>query len=215
MFYRQAMRYIKMLLAGWLMVGCVACGPSLQSLPSMPRSLAGNWVADAARCEAIETQLHSALDAAREKELGNANKRARRHTNDQPSMDPHMGPDAWEVRDQREQYQALFEVVRPLTDLNIVQEHGQIIFSSSHAAQRNFEPGINSTLVTTFANLRIESGWQKEEFVVYSKDSKTDIEIYERYRIRSDGSLLLSVTLSVKYMDTQQYTLVYHQSKAA
>ena len=205
-----------------LLLVCAACAPALQPVPVHPRSLTGDWVADVARCNAVNDQLHAALDAAQRKELQGVTKHARRMQADSAAADGahageggHMGPYSWEMRDQKEQYQALFDEIHPVTEIQIVHQPGLIQFSSPSLAQRNFEPGTSSTLVTTFAHLRIESGWQNDEFVVHSKDNKTDIEITERYRLQQDGSLLLSVILSVKYMETQQYTLVYHRRAAA
>jgi len=205
------MRCIRLLLS-LIGLACVACAPVLQPTPVHPRSLAGEWIADTTRCNAISDQLHAALDNAQQKELRGATKRAaRRFSDDQGVADAHLGPYSWEVRDQHEQYQALLEDIRPVSELRVVQQQNMIQFMSPNLAQRNFEAGASSTLVTTFAHLRVESGWQTDEFVVHSKDSKSDIELLERYRIQADGSLLLSVTVSCKYMETQQYTLIYHR----
>ena len=209
------MRLLNFVAISFCALTSAGCGPSLQQAPTVPRSLAGHWIADASACQEIDARLQAALNSAQEKEFSNARRRAIRHSDrDQLLSEPHGEPDSWEVREQHEQYQALFEAIRPAAELEIAQEQGQIQFSSNHAAKRTFEIGTNSVLVTTFAHLRIQSGWQNDEFVVYSKDGTSGIDVMERYRIRSDGSLLMAVTMSVKYMQTQQYTLVYHKSRA-
>ncbi len=178
-----------------------------------PHSLDGHWRADPANCIAIEKQLRNALETAQAKELRGATKHSgRKHGADLlEGGEMRNLPYGWELREQKEQYQALLAAVTPECDLTIVDEPGQFIITASNGARRTFEPGSYSTLVTTFAYLRIAAGWQNQEFVVHSKDSRAGVDIHERYREEPEGSLLLSVTLSVKFMETQHFSLVYRK----
>lgn len=195
-----------------LTIICGACGPSLQMEPTVPRSLAGNWKADAAQCEQIETQLHAALNQAQEKELREATKRAPKMFRPvEGEAEMRHGPYAWEVRDQNEAYQAIFDEVRPRQELRIAQSPGHFQFSSPQVADRSYEPGNSSALITTFAHLKIESGWQQDVFMVHEKDGKNDVEITQRYRLQSDGTLRFELIVSLKYMQTQQFSIVYHK----
>jgi len=189
-----------------------ACEPSLQVTPRVPRSLAGNWITDAGRCDAIESQLKAALDVAKARELHDAIRRNVRRVRDPvETVNPRGEPNSWELREQEEQYGAMLGMLRPAVEFSVSQNAGQITFVPAHSGHRNFEPGTSSTLITEFAHLRIISGWQNEEFVVSSKDSKTGIAIEERYKIQPDHSLLMSAVIAIKYMETQQYSLSYHK----
>jgi hypothetical protein len=189
-----------------------ACEPSLQATPHVPRSLAGNWITDPGRCSAIESQLKAALDVAKARELHDAIRRsARRARVPGEAVNLHADPSSWELREQEEQYGAMLEMLRPAPEFSVSQSAGQIGFVPAHAAHRNFEPGTSSTLITEFAHLHVISRWQNDEFVVSSKDGQNGIAIEERYKIRPDHSLLMSLVISIKYMETQQYSLVYHK----
>lgn len=210
------MNYSKTLALFICALMCAACEPSLQKAPVEPRSIAGDWVADANSISAIEQQLHAALHDASQKEMHDAIKRNSRHRGDADTgemMENRPAQYSWEMRDQHEQHQALFDMVRPAAELKIEQRPGQLTFSAADMPQRNFESGGSSTLVTTFATLHVTAGWRGDDFFVHSKDSKADVDILERYHLRPDGTLLLSVTLSAHSMETQQFTLLYHRHR--
>lgn len=210
------MSYNKIFLIFILTSLCAACQPSLRKMPVEPRSIAGEWVTDAKNIDAITEQLKTALKTARQKEWHDTVKRYSHHAESGMGEQGEMNEDrprtyGWERRDQREQYQALFDSVRPVAEMKIEQVPGQITFIEPDMPQRNFEPGSSSTLVTTFANLHVTAGWQRDDFIVHSRDKKADIDILERYHLRTDGPLSLTVILSAPSMDTQQYTLLYHR----
>jgi hypothetical protein len=195
-----------------------ACQPSLQVTPRSPRSVAGTWVTDAAACAAIEQRLKEALQTAKDRELHDA---IRRNTKRMRVADDGMSPGgridsgSWEVKEQEEQYRAMLDAFTPRPELNITEGNGQVIIAPTQVARRVFEPGTSSTLVTSFAHLHVSSGWQADDFVVTSTDSRSGVAVTERYRLQPDHSLMLSLTVSLKYMETQQYSLTYRkQSKA-
>jgi len=204
---------IALLLTG-LMIA--ACQPSLQVAPRSPHSLAGTWVADAQACAAVETQLKNALQSAKERELHDAMRRnAKRIRLQEEAMSAKIESGSWEIKEQEEQYSAMLDTFVPHAELAISDGTGQIVLAPMQAARRTFDPGGSSTLVTSFAHLHVVSGWQMDDFVVSSVDSKAGIAVTERYRLQSDHSLALSLTVSLKYMDTQQYLLIYRKHTKA
>jgi len=189
-----------------------ACQPSLQVAPRSPHSMSGEWVTDAQACAAVETKLRTALQSARERELHDAIRRnAKRAHMQDDAMDARIESGSWEVKDQEEQYRAMLDTFAPRAQLTISESAGQIVLAPMLAARRVFEPGASSTLITSFAHLHVVSGWQEDDFVVNSTDSKAGIAVTERYRLQPDHSLTLSLTVSLKYMETQQYLLNYHR----
>jgi hypothetical protein len=213
----SGMRPIKITLVLLCLIAA-ACQPSLQVSPRSPRSIAGTWVADPQACAAVGTQLKSALQAARDRELHDAIKRntkRMRMVDENMTAEGRIDSGSWEVKEQEEQYRAMLDAFTPRPELVITEGSGQIIFAPVQTARRVFEPGGSSTLVTSFAHLRVFSGWQADDFIVTSTDGKADVAVTERYRLQPDHSLLLSVTISLKYMDTQQYSLVYRKRSKA
>lgn len=197
-----------------LAIVTTACQPSLQMVPRTPRSFAGAWVADADACSAVELKLKEALQAAKERELHDAirrNSKRMRMPDDSTSPGGRIESGSWEVKEQEEQYRSMLDSFAPRSELTITEGNGQIVVAPAQVARRVFEPGASSTLITSFAHLHVVSGWQVDDFIVTSTDSKSGVAVTERYRLQPDHSLLLSLTISLKYMETQQYSLIYRK----
>jgi len=173
-------------------------------------------VTDAQACAAVENQLKNALQSAKERELHDAIRRnAKRVHMQEDAMGTKIESGSWEVKEQEEQYRAMLDTFAPRPEVVITDGAGQIVLAPMLAARRAFEPGVSSTLVTSFAHLHVVSGWQEDDFVVTSTDSKSGIAVTERYRLQPDHSLTLALTISLKYMDTQQYLLTYRKHARA
>lgn len=210
-------------LAGCILVA--ACGMNLRPAPlAASASLSGIWLASTVQRNAGLEQFRAAMKLADDKQRRSEQKRASpgRPPNAQPGASSNGamgGPPApgnpggrenWEVREEREQEQALLAAVVPPESLGISQIAGRIDITPSIGAKRSFTPGEPSTLVTTFGSFYIESGWQGDEFVVHSKDAQDGIDVVERYRKQMDGNLAIAIAFSTRIMKEQQLKLVYH-----
>ena len=206
----------------------VGCGMHLRSeLPGSTIGLAGQWRLTTQR-EVLADQLHTAIEQAQAKEMKRY--RSRRPegaangepvSNDdilppEPSREPGMTPpkrDNWVMRDLRERTDGLINAVLPSRVLRIVQAPRRVEMFGDAGPARRFDAGVGSTLVTGFATLRIESGWQGSEFVVHSRDAEQGLDIVERYR-RLDGThLQMQVRLKQRDVPTQQFVADYRLDK--
>jgi hypothetical protein len=207
-------RFLWVLAAGAL---CAACGMNLRPTPVVVSiSLSGAWQAPTAQRDAVIEQLRAALKQADEKQIRRERKRGGPGAGPGPGGVPSTGGpgsrEKWEVRDERDQEQALLAAVVPPESFNVSQLAGHIDITPNAGARRSFTPGEPSTLVTIFGSFHIESGWQGDEFVVHSRDAQDGIEVVERYRKQMDGTLAIAITFSTKLMKEQQFKLVYRAS---
>lgn len=188
-----------------LAVLCTACGMNLRPAPlSGALSLNGSWqLSQEQRHQAVD-QLRAALKQAADKQARQERKRGFAPPPDRDNP----GHENWEMREQREQREALANFAVPPQTFNVAQTAGRIDITSDGGARRSFTSGESSTLVTTFGSFHIESGWQNDEFVVHSKDRTDGIDLLERYR-RSTNSLTVTITLSASEMKAQTVVLNY------
>jgi hypothetical protein len=201
------------------------CGMQLRPTPvSRDLSLAGQWQLQAPPREAMVKQLQSVLDDANARELERERREARRRAEpdgvwipppapaddaEHPANTPRMMRRAsWEMREQREQQQALLNMVVPGATLRIAHTASFVEFTPDSSARRRFAGNSGSTLVTSFATLRVESGWQANAFVVHSRDSDSRLDIVERYQ-RQGNQLNVQVQLKMPDVAEQQLTANY------
>ncbi len=192
---------------------CTACGMNLRPEPlSRNVDIAGHWQLLDGQRTTIEQQLRTAMEQARAKQEKRNRRREPMGRPDGEGMVPpeqaadtpdgpgNGGPgarrDNWEQREQREQETALLNAVLPSSELRIVQQDDRLEFTPAQGGRRRFDRGVRSTLVSSFATLRIESGWQANVFVVHSHDYAQKIDIVERYSRQPDG-LLMQVLLNL------------------
>jgi hypothetical protein len=210
------------------------CGMHLRETPEPATvSLQGDWtLSDPAR-DAVLTMVRQALEGAVSKQA----KREAAHrpspamagppapggvpANTDPKNPAAGGPAGgmgrpsfmqrpqWEARDEREHIEALAQAVTPPEQLHIRQQPGRIEFTSTGNPSRRFEPGSYSQLVTTYADLRAEAGWQQGEFVVHSRDGEQNIIIVERYSRHRDNTLHAHITLSVPDAKRIEFDVTY------
>lgn len=110
----------------------------------------------------------------------------------------------WQAREQRAQTEALLNAVLPARQLQISQTAQRIEMIPAGSAHRNFDRGVSSTLVSNYASLRIESGWQANVFVVHSRDTEQGINIVERYWRQGES---LQVQVQVQLPDAAEQIL--------
>lgn len=222
------------LLVGALMLS--ACGPNLRSYPQPSgERIDGNWVMAEAERERVATALRAALESAAAKEAKRDAARRPRMPGGPggpsgaggagPSSSPAEGTQKggdvptnlplfmvrppWELREQKEQREALIQMLKPPTQLHIMQKGTTVEFSAVGTAKRRFEAGTRSQLVSTYASFRTESGWQQREFVIHSVDDEQHFSIYERYSRGTDGRLSLHLTFSVPDAKTVDLTVSF------
>ncbi len=213
-----------------LALSCAACGMNLRSEPEgRGPGLAGQWQLLTQR-DALAVPVRTAMEQAQAKQ----EKRYRRHlppvasagepvsTDEIPPPDGYGVPvtspgapasrNAWWVRELREHQEALLNAVLPSNSLRIGQSARRIELIPDVGAARRFDMGVSSTLVRSFATLRIESGWQGEVFVVHSRDAEQGIDIVERYR-RQGTHLHMQVQLKMPDAQEQLFVADYTLAK--
>jgi hypothetical protein len=217
-----------------LMLGAIACASCSMNLRPHPETsgqiIAGQWRLQSPSRETLARNLRAVLEQARAQE----EQRERRRYPD--SIPPEEGTAApgtaaslpangraqtggsqqrafrasnWEIREQREQQEALLSVVLPSEKLQIDQTPNRVEMLPDTGAKRRFDMGVNSTLVRSYATFRIESGWQKNMFVVHSRDRETGIDIVERYQRVGSNVLHVQVELSLPHIKDQVFAADY------
>jgi hypothetical protein len=111
-------------------------------------------------------------------------------------------------REQHEQNEALLNAVLPSRQLQIRQAANHLELLPELGAQRGFDIGVTSTLVTRYATLHVESGWQGNEFVIHSRDSEREINMIERYQ-RFGATLRWQLQLRIPDAKQQLFTATY------
>ena len=219
----QLMRPAALVLMAILGAGC---GMHLRPEPVGTESnIAGHWRLQAPQREVLVNSLRAAMEQAHAKQ----NLRDRRDARHRPEPEDKLtAPDAdtdtdtpdaarpgrgprhndWETRERLEQQEALLNAVLPSDELRIVQSAAQIEFIPSAGGHRRFDMGVTSTLVTNYATLHVESGWQANVFVVHSRDSEQKINVIERYQ-RLGGRLHMQVQMSIPDAKDQLFTADY------
>ncbi|MGC3980716.1 MAG: hypothetical protein QM808_05600 [Steroidobacteraceae bacterium] len=207
-----------------LALACTACGMNLRPQPSaQEQSIAGQWQLNAPQHDAMVATLRTAFEQAQGKQ---EKRNKRRGPQGGPGGPGEMGgsgegepeaPDAagapgpdgpaprrdnWQVREQREQQEALINAVVPSNKIQINQGSSRIELVPETGARRRFDMGLNSTLVSNYATLLIESGWQKNIFVIHSRDANEGIDIIERFQ-RQGAGLHVQVELKVSQLKKQ------------
>jgi|GEM_PF-2947573 len=213
-------------LAGAVLLSCLTgCGMQLRPDPSSNRgtSIAGQWQLQSPSRAELANNLRAVMDQAQAKQDRRDRQEMRRRGDadinfSPPDADgdgadhPHSAHDwrhpKWEAREQAEQRDSLINAVLPSDKLQITQTAERIEFIPSLAARRRFDKAVTSTLVTSYASLRVESGWQGDEFVVHSRDAQQHIDIVERYQ-RFGDRLHMQVQLSIPDAKDQLFVADY------
>lgn len=218
----------------WLLIAllagiCSACSMNLRPEPvGRGQSIAGQWQLLPPQREALANTLRTAMTQAQAKQEKRDRRRAPQQGPDGiGTQDGDMAPrDAagtelqgppgrrnnWEAREQLEQQEALLNAVLPSNQLQINQSALRVELIPDVGARRRFDMGTNSTLVSNYATLHIESGWQDDVFVIHSKDSAQNIDIIERYQ-RQGNNLHLQVHLSLPDIKDQLFVASYELRK--
>jgi hypothetical protein len=201
------------------------CGMQLRADPPSESAagIAGQWQLQSPSRAVLADNLRSVMNEARTKQERRDRQEFRRRPDDDinfstPDADgdgadrPRSAHDLrhpkWEAREQDEQQEALLNALLPNDKLQIVQSANRIELIPQPGARRRFDKAETSTLVTHFASLRIESGWQSNVFVVHSRDSQQGINIVERYQ-RLGDRLRLQVQFSIPDAKEQSFVADY------
>lgn len=211
-------RLIRMVSLALFALACSACSMNLRPEPEVRgQSIAGQWQLQTPPREVLASTLSAVMEQARAKQEKRDRRRYPRGMPpeaDATDLEGAAAPQAggpqgetgadqpfrrnnWEAREQREQQDALLNVVLPSNKLLITQSAGRIEMLPDSGGRRRFDMGISSTLVKSYATFRIESGWQANVFVVHSKDSEQGIDIVERYQRVGDNGLHLQVQVNL------------------
>lgn len=207
-----------------------SCSMNLRPQPELGGQtvqLAGQWRLESPARDVLVRNLRAVMEQARVKE----EERERRRypysiPPDEPSIEsgsaapspspgdgmqagPRLRRNNWEMREQREHQDALLNAVLPSNTLQIVQASGRVEMLPESGGWRRFNVGVNSTRVTSYATFRIESGWQKNVFVVHSRDAARNINIVERYQRTGGRSLHMQVELSMPDVKDQIFNADY------
>jgi hypothetical protein len=224
----------RMLVVSLLTLVIAACGMNLREAPVNQNLLIeGRWQLQNPDSTAWATSLRAVMDQAQAKQ----DKRFRKHMqatgeledeeegrngirvmaptpdsadNDKGSAThgPRDRRNSWQAREQRARQEALLKAVLPSKQLQISQSSSRIEFIPDNGVHRSFDMGETSTLVSSYATFKIESGWQKNVFVVHSRDAEQGINIIERYQRQGDV-LALQVQLSLPDAKDQLFSASY------
>ena len=211
-----------------IVLACGACSMQLRPVPESPTDLSGQWQLPAAQRDAIMVSLHEKLDQARTKLMQRELKSRSRYCgpdgsvasagdNAPPSVSAQSCPSAvinnWQVRDQQRQHEELLNTVVPGMKLRIVHTSNRIELLPDSSAPRRFETGMNSLLVTSYATMKVESGWQGNVFVVHSEDVDQGLNIIERYQREAPDKLSVQVQLDIPDLNHKVFSVTYEISR--
>jgi hypothetical protein len=209
-----------------VMAAGAGCGMHLRPEPvGIESNIAGHWQLQTPQRAVLVNGLRTVMEQARAKQDMRERLDARHRPEPEvrltpPDADadadtsdpahPGRGPrhNDWEAREHIEQQEALLNAVLPSDELQVVQSATQIELIPSTGGRRRFDMGVTSTLVTHYATLHVESGWQANVFVVHSRDSEQKINIVERYQ-RLGDRLHMQVQMSIPDAKDQLFTADY------
>lgn len=221
-------------------LGCLtlaACSMNLRPEPVQTADFSGVWVRDTARSDDVAAKLKAAFKAAADKQA--KKRRGRRGGpgpegegpyglpsdagNGPPGQGSNQGPNpgpgqggqpSWWQREQSRQEEEFINAVNPPAQLRITQTAGRVeLVSTAGGARRTFDPERPSSLITIYATLRIESGWQGNVFVVHSQDSSAKMEITERYSLTPSGDLQEQILLDMPEAKKQNYRVLFKRAQ--
>lgn len=211
-------------------IACASCSMNLRPQPeTLGQSIAGQWLLQSPSREVLIRNLGVVLEQARAKQ---EQRERRRYPYSIPPGEEMLDPQAmppmpsddgsqagggpprnlrrnWEIREQHEQQDALLNAVAPSNKLQIGQGPNRVEMLPDSGGWRRFTIGMESTLVNSYATLRIESGWQGNIFVVHSRDSELGMNIVERYQRVGNDKLRLQVQLSLSDVKAQTFAADY------
>ncbi len=211
-----------------IVLACGACSMPLRPAPENPTDLNGQWQLPAAQRDAIMVSLHEELDQAHtrliQKELKSRSRycgpdRSIASAGDNASSSvsaqscPSTAINNWQERDQQRQQEELLNAVVPVMKLRIVHTSNRIELLPDSSAPRRFETGMSSLLVTSYATMKVESGWQGNVFVVHSEDSAQGLNIIERYQREAPDRLSVQVQLDIPDMKHRVLSVTYEISR--
>ena len=229
LFVHKATRIMQTFICPVLIVlACGACSMPLRLVPESPTDLNGQWQLPAGQRDAIMVSLHEELDQAHtrlmQKELkgrgrycGPDSSIASAGDNAPSSVSAQSCPSAainnWQERDQQRQQEELLNAVVPGMKLRIVHTSNRIELLPDSSAPRRFETGMSSLLVTNYATMKVESGWQGNVFVVHSEDSAQGLNIIERYQREAPDKLSVQVQLDIPDLNHRVLSVTYEISR--
>jgi hypothetical protein len=229
LFVPQAKRSVQTFLCPVLIVlACGACSMPLRPAPENPIDLNGQWQLPAVQRDAIMVSLHEELDQARTRLMQKELKSRSRYCGPDSSIAsagdnapssasaqscPSTAINNWQERDQQRQQEELLNAVVPGMKLRIVQTSNRIELLPDSSAPRRFETGMNSLLVTGYATMKVESGWQGNVFVVHSEDAAQGLNIIEKYQREAPDKLSVQVQLDIPDLNHRVFSVSYEISR--
>jgi hypothetical protein len=206
------------------------CGMQLRPEPASgaASSIAGQWQLQSPSRAVLADNIRAVMVRAQDKQDNRDRREMRRRpegdidfsppdsesdATDRPPGGRELRHPKWEAREQRDHQEALLNIILPSEKLQIVQSADRIEFAPSMSARRRFDKAVPSMLVTQFANLRIESGWQANVFVIHSRDTEQGISIVERYQRQADR-LHVQIELSIPDAKDQVFVADYVPAKS-
>lgn len=198
-----------------------ACSPNLRPSPGTAAiDLTGTWQLDRVRSDRVDEELRLTLNAVRERQM----KRFRSRTagpgfdnllleGPMPNGEGGSPAEPWWMREQKRLEEDLISAIKPPESLRIVQTQGRVeMLATSGGARRVFESARPSTLVTGYATLRLESGWERNVFTVTSTDAAAKLRIVERYEFDAVGDLHERLEIEMPGAKTQRYHVIYRRA---
>ncbi len=229
LFVHKTTRIIQTFLCPVLIVlACGACSMPLRPAPENPTDLSGQWQLPAAQRDTIMFSLHEELDQSRTRLMQKELKSRSRYCgldssvasagDNAPSSAsaqscPSTAINNWQERDQQRQQEEFLNSLVPGMKLRIVQTSNRIELLPDSSAPRRFETGMSSLLVTSYATMKVESGWQGNVFVVHSEDSAQGLNIIERYQREAPDRLSVQVQLDIPDMKHRVLSVTYEISR--
>lgn len=212
-----------------LAIVCASCSMNLRpqaesGSQAAAAQLAGQWRLESPARDVLARNLRATMEQGRVREEERERRRypysippddsgAESGATPPPAGGMQAGPrlrrNNWEMREQREHQDALLNVILPSSNLQIIQAPGRVEMLPDSGGWRRFNIGTSSTKVSSYATFRIESGWQKDVFVVHSRDSERNINIVERYQRTGSNALHLQVELSMPNIKEQIFAADY------
>jgi hypothetical protein len=222
---------LSMLVLMLVAIACASCSMNLSSQPQTSgQSIAGHWQLQSPSRQVMVDSLRVVMEQAR---ANQDQLERRRYPHGIPPEEGGPNPEEaaplpvdgmpqsgagpqgawrrnnWEVREQREQHEALLGAVLPSNKLQIIQSPNRVEMMPDTGGRRRFEIGVDITQVTTYATFLIESGWQKNVFVVHARDRDRRVDVVQRYQRVGADALRLQVELSFPNAPDQFFTADY------
>ena len=213
---------------GFMVTVLTACSIKLQLEPTGVRAanFAGTWKLSSSQSDNVEAGMRRAFETM-EAKARRSDRRNEPMQGGGPRAPGVPGPEegssdgqaplmqSWWLKEQRREEDSFIRDIMPPAELRIVQSPGRMELAPvKGGAKRSFEPGMPSTLVTEYASMRIQSGWEGGTFVVHCADSAAKLTTIERYSLTGDDELTEQLIIELPQMKAQTYRVVYRRAPA-